>query len=128
MADFEVKSSATGPMFDGRAIQAVQDFQQASEKAIAQEGEMMVHTRLHQVLKHPTGYYEAHVKVGAHGKAFQIDDSGVVYGPWLEGTSSRNETTSFAGYGTFRLVTQSLDREAEGIAERTLPPYMRRME
>ncbi len=31
-----------------------------------------------------------------------VDDGGVIYGPWLEGTSNRNKTTRFKGYAAFR--------------------------
>lgn len=33
-----------------------------------------------------------------------ILDNNAVYGPWLEGTGSRNETSQFKGYATFRKV------------------------
>ena len=39
----------------------------------------------------------------------RIDDGGVVYGPWLEGTSTRNATTRFRGYGSFRRTAQWLN-------------------
>jgi len=31
-----------------------------------------------------------------------------VYGPWLEGTGSRNQTTNFKGYKSARLATAAL--------------------
>jgi hypothetical protein len=39
-----------------------------------------------------------------------ISDRGVVYGPWLEGTGSRNQTTRFKGYASFRRVRDWLER------------------
>jgi hypothetical protein len=38
-----------------------------------------------------------------------LTDGGVIYGPWLEGTSSRNMTTRFKGYASFRKVAKWLD-------------------
>jgi len=40
----------------------------------------------------------------------KIHDSGVVYGPWLEGTSSRNLSTRFPGYSSFRRTKDYLDK------------------
>ena len=37
-----------------------------------------------------------------------IWDSGVVYGPWLEGVGSRNETSRFKGYRMFRKANNAL--------------------
>jgi hypothetical protein len=56
-----------------------------------------------------------------------VTDSGVIYGPWLEGTGSRNRTTRFKGYATFRKAAQELDRRAFRIAAAMLDRYVRRM-
>lgn len=37
-----------------------------------------------------------------------ILDNNAVYGPWLEGTGSRNDTTRFKGYASFRKTEQWL--------------------
>lgn len=44
-----------------------------------------------------------------------IHDSKCVYGPWLEGTSKRNQTTRFKGYSSFRLTAQWLNKQAPDI-------------
>jgi len=45
-----------------------------------------------------------------------ITDGGKkVYGPWLEGTSSRNQTTRFKGYQSFRNTKDWLNKEAEKV-------------
>lgn len=41
-----------------------------------------------------------------------IMDNNAVYGPWLEGTSSRNLTTRFKGYASFRKVQQWMETTA----------------
>jgi hypothetical protein len=47
-----------------------------------------------------------------------------MYGPWLEGTGSRNETTRFKGYHGFREAGLALDTEAEAVASRAFAPYV----
>ena len=68
-----------------------------------------------------TGFYAGSVHAFQSGQhAYTIDDSGVVYGPWLEGTSARNETTRFKGYATFRRTRDWLAEQADGVAQRHL--------
>lgn len=50
------------------------------------------------------------------------------YGPWLEGTGSRNLATRFKGYHSFRQAGQVLDGLAEGLAEDAIQPYLREMQ
>ena len=65
------------------------------------------------------------VKVGSNtGK---IHDSGVVYGPWLEGTSSRNLSTRFPGYSSFRKTKDYLDKLAPRILQAHVSKATKRM-
>jgi len=116
-------------MFDGQAKRAAHDFSRKASEKIADEGAEMVRDQLHEVIRHPTGYYESHIQVRVHSELDRvITDGGIVYGPWLEGTSERNNTTRFKGYKTFRLIKQELESKAGDIAERILPLYKSRME
>lgn len=45
-----------------------------------------------------------------------------VYGPWLEGVSSRNQTTRFKGYAMFRKTKQKL----QGMARTILLKHVRK--
>jgi len=58
----------------------------------------------------------------------RIHDSGVVYGPWLEGTSRRNNTTRFKGYRSFRNTKSWLDRtQTPKILQKHMARMRRRM-
>ncbi len=118
---------ARGPLFDGRARGALRDYRKAVEEALADDLLINIQTRLRLVLRNPTGYYQRRVrKTRATGHP-RVTDSRVIYGPWLEGTGSRNVTTSFKGYSTFRLMAQRTQRNAVRIAERIAPRYVARM-
>ena len=119
-----------GPIFDGRAGAAARDFCDDWEREYAERTEDAVHNRLHQVLRHPTGNYERHIQTRKEGDGYTVDDSRIIYGPWLEGTGSRNAPkTRFKGYATFRLVTQRMQREANSYAESMLHQgYLGRMQ
>ncbi len=69
----------------------------------------------------PTGAWSRSIKVrvtSAIGglKGAEVHDSGIVYGPWLEGVGSRNfPVTRFKGYSTFRKVRQEIERKAPNM-------------
>ncbi|MFD9398340.1 hypothetical protein ACFWA4_05905 [Streptomyces sp. NPDC060011] len=118
-----------GPLFDGRAQAALKDYIEDVEAEVAQEGEQLVHKYLHEFLQHPTGRYESHVRARARGSLYEVSDGGVVYGPWLAGTGSRNAPrTRFRGYRHWVLAFQELERSSGRIAERVFRPYLRRMQ
>jgi hypothetical protein len=119
-----------GPMFNGRLERIVKDFCNDWEREYAPKVEDAVQTRLASVLKHPTGNYQRHIRVRADGDGQQVDDDNIIYGPWLEGTGSRNfPKTRFKGYATFRRVAQEMDRRARPDANAMLRSegYLRRM-
>lgn len=103
-------------------------FTHAAERDVADEVYDTVQGNMHASFRAPTGRYwnRVHIERGDGGHV--VTDGGVVYGPWLEGVGSRNNTTRFKGYSSFRRATQRIDGRADEIAERTLPPYLARME
>ena len=64
------------------------------------------------------GTYRSGVHSIVTGLSAVITDGGVVYGPWLEGTSSRNKTTHFKGYMSFRKTKQWLQKEARAMGDK----------
>lgn len=116
-----------GPLFNGRASVAVHAFCDEAEDEIGQHGVNVIRTELGSVLKRPTGYYQSRIQTDRVGGDSVINDGGVIYGPWLEGVGSRNRTTRFKGYFTFRRMAQTIQRQAAGIAGRSLPKFVRRM-
>jgi hypothetical protein len=125
MIDVEVKVS--GPVFDGRAGKAVDDFFIEAEDHVADEGVNLVGIWLGLKLRNPTGFYESRIVSDRQRDDAQVTDSKVVYGPWLEGVSSRNQSSRFKGYRTFRIVAQDLQGDASRLAEEVLPKYLDRM-
>lgn len=96
-------------------------------EAIAQEGVDRVRRRLDMVLVNPTGFYRSRIQVERREVYRGISDGGVVYGGWLEGVSSRNRTTRFKGYRTFRTIHQELNRDKEAIAAPIIAKLVREL-
>ena len=82
-----------------------------------------------QYKKASVGHYRRMVSqdVQVQGLKGRIGDKGVRYGPWLEGTSSRNKTTRFKGYGAFRLTWQWLEKKADDVLEKHIRKAVQRM-
>ena len=51
----------------------------------------------------------------------------LVYGPWIEGTSSRNKTTRFKGYRIFRTTSQWLQKQVKKVLKSHMDKAMRRL-
>lgn len=116
-----------GPLFaPGRSAEVIDRFLDAAKDDVAQEGYQLVHDRL-SVFKHPTGRYAGRVMIERAARDRVITDQGIVYGPWLEGTSSRNQSTRFKGYRIFRRVAQQLRRQVRPIAQRQLDAFLARL-
>ena len=104
-----------GPNFNGLGPSIVVRSARDMEEHLAEEGAQMVRTELMQVLRRETPYYRTQITTREMYGRHVITDGGVVYGPWLEGTSERNRSTRFKGYATFRRMAQKLDRDADSI-------------
>lgn len=119
-----IQRKEKGALLKGRGKQVVDNMCQEIEEDLAQQLLNEVKTRLHGNLKHPTGYYESRVQTSNQGDLVEVTDGGVVYGPWLEGTGSRNSKTRFKGYHTFRETTQAMDKKAGNEADRVVSKGM----
>jgi hypothetical protein len=84
---------------------------------------------LKRFIKWPTPYYWNQIRAVPAGAGWEVNDGGVIYGPWLEGEGSRNRARpGFPGYGARRQAAQRLDGEAGAIAYSLLNRiYIRRM-
>lgn len=125
MAEIEIRTH--GPLFDGRAAHAVTAFLEEAKDDVAHQAYSNVMANLNASIRNPTPYYETQVTVDRAGANRVVNDRGIIYGPWLEGVGSRNKTTRFKGYFSFRRAVHKTRTEATGVAERTLRKYLPRM-
>lgn len=125
---YTIHVDQSGPLFNGVADKAVDDFLNEAVWEITKEGRGDLGVQFIKVFQEPTGYYESHVEADHLGPVGWIHDNQVVYGPWLEGVGSRNyPVTRFKGYWSFKRVAQALQDKAVQIAERTLPKFLEKM-
>lgn len=120
-----VTYKTSGPVFDGTLVRQVRRAQKEIERRIGQQAVEMVRNRLNTVLVNPTGYYRSQIAFSHSRSGGRVHDSQVIYGPWLEGVGSRNKSTKFKGYGTFKKTFAEIQRYAPEIAEQVVSGYVR---
>lgn len=122
---FDVSTDARGPLFDGRARAAANQYVNRLEHDLADTGRTILLEELDRVLKTQTPYYTTRIKVIDGNK---IWDNRVIYGPWLAGIGSRNyPNTKFRGYDHWTVTKDRLNARKRGIGERLLRRYTGRM-
>lgn len=123
--DIDIRIS--GPIFDGRAPALVQAYVRDAEDAIAAQTYAEVMGNLNRSIRQPTPYYETQIDNQRLPTGRRVHDRGIVYGPWLEGTSARNRTTSFRGYRSFGRARDVMRARARQLAQQVLQRYLGRM-
>lgn len=138
----------SGPLFDGRAAAALAEGVRAVRDDLAKEGQRLTRANFAGSIRKPTGRFEASVTTTRASRTYTshsgrksysmpvvvadvatdtvVTSDLATYGPWLEGTGSRNQTTRFKGYHGFRKAAQQLQRTARTRATATLREYVAR--
>lgn len=126
-----VSLDVSGALADGRAVEAAREWQEATSQALGDEAVRMLRDFPMDKTGRATGAFQRSLHaqranfytVIVRGPA----EKGVVWAPWLEGVSSRNQSTRFKGYRLFRKTRLQLDRKATEIGQRKLDEIMSRI-
>ncbi len=125
-----IEADVAGPLSDGRAGQALQDWASATARALGDEGADMLRAFPMNKTGRARGGFQANLRVLQQGPEARIPAPairGVTWGPWLEGVTRRNESTGFRGYHLFRKTRQELQRRAPEIGQRELDKILPRI-
>jgi hypothetical protein len=126
---FMIEVETSGPLFDGDPDKILDDFVADAVLHVAQQGLAEWHTLLDSSLQHPTGHYESQLMVDVLAPDIAVvDDDQMIYGPWLEGTGSRNATTQFKGYAAARRAAQALEARVPQVLAPDVARLIRRLE
>lgn len=118
-----IRTRTQGALFDTRAHRYFEEFEDDLEEEGAEWALSHIRGTFHSSFRRPTGYYESNVEIHNTSSGLEVWDgghTGPVYGPWLEGVGSRNNTTRFKGYHAFRKAAQALEARIEGMGDRLL--------
>lgn len=116
-----------GPLFDGGFGRIVDEMIQEMVWEVGAQASANVHHNADGSFKNPTPYYETQITVERHDSDVLVHDRGVVYGPWLEGVSSRNALTRFKGYHIWRRAAQEVERQVPALIGPILARYLARL-
>ncbi len=108
----ELSLDERGVFLEGRDGPIIRGFFEDAKQLVAKAGEDQIRERVGRRAKHPSGSFAGavHTKDFKKGRTIQADYPQILYGPWLEGVSTRNASTRFKGYRMFRLTRTWLRR------------------
>lgn len=118
-----------GPLFDGRAERAIEDACDEARDNLADFAEERVLLGTAMNFKTRTPYYETRITTTrVSSEVSQVDDQGVIYGPWLEGVGSRNRARpGFPGYHFWRAAKQAVVARGPQIADIAIQRHLPEM-
>lgn len=137
----------SGPLFDGHAEELLAEAVKAVRRKLSDRGEQLAREAFAGQIHDDHGRFLGSITSIDSTRAFTtasghksytmtvpvdpsesaVTSSVATYGPWLEGTGSRNDSTRFKGYHGFRRAGQELDRQAKELADEAMKPYVERM-
>lgn len=124
-----IEFKTSGPVFDGVAVGLSEAATRAAESAVASAAVKTARDLLTQNIQvsvtgaEPSSLHKETSSLGT----IVTDNHAIVYGPWLEGTGSRNQTTRFKGYFSVRQAAQQVNDQAAEIAENAIAPFVKEM-
>lgn len=110
---------------NGRIHGDVADYEHDVAEALAEDAEDIWVRNLQGSIRHPTPYYWTQIASReVTSTRYEVHDHDIVYGPWLEGTGSRNAPNSiFPGYWAMARAKEAAKRRRSGIGRRILRRY-----
>lgn len=125
---FEVAIS--GPLFEGDNVGQVLDgWAHDVRHDLGESALDWVRTLANQAIKqHETGLYISSQQHDGEGFVSYGGMARVIYGPWLEGNSSRNKTTRFKGYRIYRKAKRRVRNEVPDVAAEIMAKHIGKLQ
>lgn len=133
----EIRVNERGSLFNRRLDRAMAAAAHDIETEVADFAADTVRSTFDRVLRHDAPAYRTGRRTPGtlrsavdveHGPAgARVHNGPIVYRFWIEGTGSRNRSTRFKGYRTFRRVTEVTRIEAPRIAQPIVDAAVRRL-
>jgi hypothetical protein len=115
-----------GPLFDGHPYEVVQAGLEGVSAAVAKQGAAIIKSKAKKFNvsgRGGTGAAANAVTVRTASTTSLVEGQsarGLVWWPWLEGTSKRNTGNRFRGYHAFRLATNIMRKRARTTAAKAM--------
>ena len=138
--NLSVKVATQGPLFTSKATRLMGKAVDSAIREVVQKGEQRLAEQLRPrpagvflsvsqagEKKASQGHYRRNISSEVKNMSPMIHDGDVEYGPWLEGVSSRNDSTRFKGYHQYKATSTYLQKIAKGIFNAHLRHWAKRM-
>ena len=128
-----VQVNLRGPFFKANVPAIIVEALDEGIKDGVAEGERDIKLQLYPGHGQDTGRYKGSVHgemvKSLHGVVRSSGQSGkpVIYEMWLEGVSSRNQTTRFKGYAMYRNTFQRLGTKVRGFINQRVQQVLQRL-
>lgn len=113
-----------GPIGDGRATEATREWSRRVSQELGEEGVRQLRAFPMDKSGRSHGNFRRTLAVmrksPAEVRIPGVQERGIVWASWLEGTSERNRSTGFKGYRLFRKARKALDEKAPEIGQKAL--------
>lgn len=123
-----LKFDASGPLTDGAAQKAVDDWTVNTSQALGDKGAEMLRAFPMNKSGRAKGGFQQNItpvrKSPAEVTVAGPMIKGTSWAPWLEGTSQRNQGSKFHGYHLFRTTRLALSKIAPAIGQAELDKLM----
>lgn len=125
MWEISFNGRVRGPIHDGRMRRWFHEYEHDVADALAQDAKDSWVHNLEGSIRHPTPYYWTRIAAREVSPTrYEVHDHGIVYGPWLEGTGSRNSpVTRFPGYHSLARAKEASKRRRGNVARKILRRY-----
>ena len=126
----EVEFRFSGPIFDGRAVDAMGRLVAEVPTKVAEYTEDTWQAFMDASFRtRSPGGYQSHVNIARRDKDLVVNDgwpeSRLEYGPWLEGIGSRNSpVTRFPGYFALRRAYVKVSGEIDEVTRPIVDKYV----
>jgi hypothetical protein len=138
--NISVQVATQGPLFTRAAADQMVKAVDSATRELVQKGEQRLAEQLRPRSagvylsvaqagrgKASTGNYRRNISTEFKNMSAIIYDGNVVYGPWLEGISSRNGSSRFKGYGVYRQTASHLQKISRDIYDAHARHWAKRM-
>lgn len=126
--DLNIKTRTSGPLFRGVAKTELDAAMAAVQREVAEYAEFQWQMNMTDSFQNATGRYQSHVGILKRDADLVVNDgypsSGLLYGPWLEGVGTRNQTTRFKGYFAMRRARNSVGQKVAAIAKPIIDAFI----
>lgn len=126
MTTTRVTVTLRGPFFTSFRRNAImRGFLTESVAKVTEMTNAELHAQMDAKFKHPTGYFASRVLVTPASTLSNVIDDPVIYGPWLEGGTKRNQSTRFKGYKIWKQTRQKMRKLATPVAQQILDRWIK---